>query len=145
MEYRNLCTIVLHRFKSNSICTRGELTICSSKFQTMEPSTPIIPVGTYLLCATHSPRFSKKYPYNTVLDKKVPEVTGVSGHSGVRIHVGNYPSDTKGCILIGTSGTESKLLNSSVAYTSFCDSVGEGEVQEVKALAPRNPKKSVHI
>lgn len=121
MEYRNLCTIVLHRFKSNSICTRGELIIGSSKFQTLEPSTPIIPCGAYLLRPTNSPRFSNKYPYNSVLDKKVPEVIGVKGHSGVRIHVGNYPSDTKGCILLGSAGTESKLFNSSVAYTSFCN------------------------
>lgn len=121
MEYRNLCTIVMHRFKSNSVCTRGELIIGSSKFQTLEPSSPIIPYGAYLLRPTNSPRFSKKYPYNVVLDKKVPEVIGVSGHQGVRIHVGNYPSDTKGCILIGSTGTECKLLNSSVAYTSFCN------------------------
>lgn len=121
MEYRNLCTIVLHRFKSNSVCTRGELIIGSSKFQTLEPTTPIIPFGAYLLRPTHSPRFSNKYPYNVVLDKKVPEVIGVTSHSGVRIHVGNYPSDTKGCILIGSAGTDSTLTNSSVAYTSFCN------------------------
>lgn len=120
MEYRNLCTIVLHRFKSNSVCTRGEIILGSSKFQTLEPSKPIIPYGAYLLRPTYSPSFSSKYPYNSLLDKKVPEVLGVTGHSGVRIHVGNYPSDTKGCILIGKSGSDSTLLNSSVAYKEFC-------------------------
>lgn len=121
MNYRNLCTIVMHRFKSNSVCTRGEIILGSSKFQTLEPSKPIIPFGAYLLRATYSPSFSSKYPYNTLLDKKVPEIIGVTGHSGVRIHVGNYPSDTKGCILIGSTGTDCKLFNSSVAYTSFCN------------------------
>lgn len=120
MIYRNLCTVVLHRFSSNKVCTRGELTLYNSKFQTLEPSKPIIPCGAYLLRPTHSRAFSSKYPYNKVLDSKVPEVVGVTGHSGVRIHVGNYPSDTKGCILLGCSGTDSQVLDSSIAYKNFC-------------------------
>ena len=120
MIYRNLCTVSLHRKSSNCICTRGELTIYNSKFQTLEPSKVIIPPGAYLLRPTYSPSFSSKYPYNKVLDSKVPEVIGVSGHSGVRIHVGNYPSDTKGCILLGCSGTDSQVLDSAIAYKNFC-------------------------
>lgn len=118
--YRNLCTITLRRFSSNKICTRGELIINTSKFQTLEPAEPIIPIGAYLLLPTRSPRFSSKYPYNKVLNGKVPEITGVIGHSGVRIHVGTYPSDTNGCILLGLSGTDSQLLNSISAYNKFC-------------------------
>lgn len=94
--------------------------IGSTKLQTLEPSHPIIPDGTYLLDFTYSPTFSKKYPYTVVLGGKVPLITGVTGHSGVRIHVGNYPSDTKGCILVGTVGTDSSVLNSSLAYRNFC-------------------------
>lgn len=120
MMYRNLCTITLRRFSSNKVCTRGELVINTSKFQTLEPATPIIPIGAYLLLPTRSPRFSSKYPYNKLLNGKVPEVTGVTGHSGVRIHVGNYPSDTNGCILLGLSGTDSQLLDSIPAYNKFC-------------------------
>lgn len=120
MIYRNLCTVVLHRFPSNSVCTRGELTLYTSKFQTLEPSKPIIPCGAYLLRPTYSPAFSSKYPYNKVLDSKVPEVVGVTGHTGVRIHVGNYPSDTKGCILLGSTGTDSQVNESAIAYKNFC-------------------------
>lgn len=120
MIYKNLCTVSLHRKTSNSICTRGELTLYTSKFQTLEPSKPIIPCGAYLLRPTYSPSFSSKYPYSSVLGSKVPEVIGVYGHSGVRIHVGNYPSDTKGCILLGLTGTDSQVNNSSIAYKNFC-------------------------
>lgn len=120
MIYRNLCTVSLRRYSSNKICTRGEITITTSKFQTLEPSAPIIPVGAYLLRPTYSPSLSSKYPYNKVLGGKVPEVIGVSGHSGVRIHVGNFPSNTTGCILLGLRGTESQVDESTIAYKNFC-------------------------
>lgn len=120
MNYRNLCMVVLHRQLSNSICTRGSIRICNSVFQTLEPSHPIIPSGAYLLRPTFSPSFSNKYPYNKVLNSKVPEVIGVTGHSGIRIHVGNYPSDTKGCILLGFTGSDSQVNDSVVAYKKFC-------------------------
>ncbi len=120
MSYNNQCEILMRRFASSSLCTRGELMISTTKLQTLEPANPIIPDGTYLLDFTYSPTFSKKYPYTVVLGGKVPLVTGVACHSGVRIHVGNYPSDTKGCILLGTAGTDSSVLNSSFAYRNFC-------------------------
>ncbi len=110
----------MRRFSVNSVCTRGELMIDSTKLQTLEPPKVVIPDGKYLLDFTYSPTFSKKYPYTVVLGGKVPLVTGVQGHSGLRIHVGNYPSDTKGCILIGLAGTDSSVINSSLAYRNFC-------------------------
>lgn len=110
----------MRRFSVNSVCTRGELMICTTKLQTLEPPKVVIPDGKYLLDFTYSPTFSKKYPYTVVLGGKVPLVTGVHGHSGLRIHVGNYPSDTKGCILVGLAGTDCSLLNSSLAYRNFC-------------------------
>lgn len=120
MLYQNECQILMRRFASSSLCTRGELMIGTTKLQTLEPAKPIIPDGTYLINLSYSPTFSNKYPYTVVLGGKVPEVVGVPGHSGLRIHVGNYPSDTKGCILIGTVGTDCSVLNSSVAYRNFC-------------------------
>lgn len=120
MLYRNECQILIRRFSSNSVCTRGELMIGTTMLQTLEPSKPIIPDGTYLVRFSYSPTFSKKYPYTSVLGGKVPEIIGVKGHSGVRIHVGNYPSDTNGCILVGISGTDSSVLNSRLAYRNFC-------------------------
>lgn len=125
MLYNNLCTVVLKRRPSNRLCTRGDITIYTSKFQTLEPSQPIIPCGAYLLRLSHSPSFSSKYPYNKVLDGNVPEVIGIKGHSGVRIHVGNYPSDTKGCILLGLSGTDSQVVDSAIAYKNFCSIISK--------------------
>lgn len=110
----------MRRFSNNSTCTRGELMIHTTKFQTLEPSKVIIPDGEYLVRLSLSPTFSKKYPYTVNLGGKVPEIIGISGHFGLRIHVGNYPSDTKGCILIGEQGTDCSVINSSLAYRKFC-------------------------
>lgn len=125
MLYNNHCQILMRRFSSTSTCTRGELMLHTTKFQTLEPSKVIIPDGEYLIRISHSVTFSKKYPYVANLGGKVPEVIGIAGHSGLRIHVGNYPSDTQGCILIGQKGTDSSVINSSLAYRQFCAILSE--------------------
>lgn len=52
-----------------------------------------IPAGQYDLAITWSPRFKRM----------LPEIQDVSGFSGVRIHWGNRPEDTEGCLLVGVS------------------------------------------
>ena len=128
MLYNNHCQILMRRFSNNSTCTRGELMLHTTKFQTLEPSKVIIPDGEYLVRLSFSPAFSKKYPYAVNLGGKVPEVIGIAGHSGLRIHVGNYPSDTKGCILIGQKGTDCSVINSSLAYRQFCAVLSELQI-----------------
>ena len=120
--------MLMRRFSNNSTCTRGELMLHTVKFQTLEPSKVIIPDGEYLVRLSFSPTFSKKYPYTVNLEGKVPEIIGISGHTGLRIHVGNYPSDTKGCILIGQKGTDCSVINSSLAYRQFCAVLSELQI-----------------
>lgn len=55
------------------------------------------------------------------------EVTGVVGHSGILFHVGNYNSDSEGCILLGvgtvggtnSTGGDKALTLSKVAFEEF--------------------------
>ena len=63
-----------------------------------------IPEGTYPLLVTPSPRFKCFLPL----------VQGVPGFEGIRIHAGNYPDDTQGCILVGLNKLEGMVLDSRI-------------------------------
>jgi hypothetical protein len=52
-----------------------------------------IPAGRYRLTLEDSPKFTPKYGH------KLLTVCDVPGFEGIRVHRGNSPSDTMGCIL----------------------------------------------
>ena len=52
-----------------------------------------IPKGSYEVILSMSPRFKKV----------LPEVIGVVGFEGVRIHSGNSSKNTEGCIIVGST------------------------------------------
>lgn len=63
-----------------------------------------IPTGTYKVSWTMSSRFKKMMPL----------VEGVKGFSGIRIHSGNKPEDTLGCILCGYNKVVGQVVDSRV-------------------------------
>lgn len=113
----NLNIITLIRFNSTKYGTFGTLSLDGINLSTLEPINPIIPKGDYLVECSYSPKFSMKPPYDKY--EGVPLVKGVPGHEGIRIHIGNYLSDTNGCILVGTSHDGTLLLNSKKAYCNL--------------------------
>lgn len=52
-------------------------------------------------CAIPSGLFTVTITYSTKFKKYLPLVNGVKGFSAIRIHAGNTPSATSGCILVG--------------------------------------------
>jgi hypothetical protein len=74
-----------------------------------------IPQGRYRLILTPSQRFSKKKPYCDLAGGRVPELLGVEGFAGIRIHIGNWPRDTEGCLLLGKGDLMPDSITSSAA------------------------------
>jgi len=66
-----------------------------------------IPIGTYKVTITLSPRFRRWLPL----------LHDVPNFEGVRIHRGNTPEDTHGCILVGQNKIKGQVVNS--AYTEI--------------------------
>ena len=62
----------------------------------------LIPEGTYPIILSKSPKFKRV----------LPEILDVPFNSGIRIHPGNFPSDTSGCLILGTHFDENILFNS---------------------------------
>ena len=76
-----------------------------------------IPAGTYGVIINQSTRFSALAGKPVFL----PLLLNVPGYEGVRIHVGNYPIDTLGCLLPGTAfgADRASVTSSRVAFTAL--------------------------
>lgn len=105
-------------------CTIGELTvdaqeecwILEDKDRKVEenPQAKVhgetaIPRGTYNVVITPSPRFQRDLPL----------LENVPGFEGIRIHPGNFASDTEGCLLPGKNHTDKTVTESRAAFNSL--------------------------
>lgn len=73
---------------------------------TLERWAVKVPAGRYRVVLYNSPE------HKCV----VPLLEGVAERTSIEIHIGNYPKDTKGCILVGESAGEDYLNHSAVAF-----------------------------
>lgn len=65
-----------------------------------------IPPGTYDVIINYSQRFKRDLPL----------ILNVPGFTGIRIHIGNYPKDTHGCLLVGDTLGEDAIYSSGEAF-----------------------------
>jgi len=78
-----------------------------------------IPYGSYGIVVTESNRFSKLAGHDVYL----PLLLNVEGFEGVRIHPGNKPEDTEGCLLPGTTKGIDLVSNSRTAFIQLNEKI----------------------
>ena len=72
-----------------------------------------IPTGAYKVIVNYSERFGKRMPL--LLD--------VKGYAGVRIHSGNTPADTLGCILVGRNTAKGMVTESRMTFLRLMETL----------------------
>ena len=91
-----MATIRLTRISQEGKAVRGIMRVNGRDIVTLENADYIIPVGTYPVSVTFSPRFKRMLPL----------VVQVPGRSGIRIHRGTKPEHSKGCILVSAANEQ---------------------------------------
>ena len=80
-----------------------------------------IPTGTYKIdMNTVSPSFKDRIwakPYNG----KLPRLLDVPGYEGVLIHVGNFASESLGCLLVGKNKTKGMVNDSKNTFKELME------------------------
>ena len=85
-----------------------------------------IPTGRYrVLTNVVSPRFSKLKKYQ-FCGGKLPRIINVPAFEGVLIHIGNYPKDTEGCVLVGRNTVVGAVMDSTVTFKRLVDRLKDG-------------------
>ena len=86
-------------------------TLEPSRDTPVHPGHPCIPAGTYDVVLTLSPH----------LGYICPEVLDVPGRTAIRWHIGNFPADVLGCVVVGTEQQPDAVLHSKLAFGKMMD------------------------
>lgn len=79
-----------------------------------------IPYGRYQIVITFSNRFKKPLPL----------IMNVPGFEGIRIHPGNTPANTEGCLLPGTTYETDRVNNSREAFYELFERIEKASKTE---------------
>ena len=85
-----MAVIQMRRISRNRKAIYGSMRVNGRDIATLENADYILPVGTYSVSVTFSPRFKRMLPL----------IGSVPGRSGIRFHRGTRPEHSKGCVLV---------------------------------------------
>jgi hypothetical protein len=127
-----MSALLLKRTSFNAICTQGELWLDGQFFCfTLEPpreSAPVkpraIPLGIYAFAIAPP---SEEHHYDHPLLEDIPDF------DAVEIHIGNFPSDTRGCILVGLQAGTNAVFRSGEAFNALMGKLNSGTIAIVEA------------
>ena len=122
-----MSALLVKRTSLGTVCTQGELWLDGRLFcYTLEPAKaepPVkpraIPPGVYKFEIVPSEEFG----FPVLLLEQIPDF------EGVEVHPGNFPSDTRGCILVGRLAGTNAVYESREAFKSLMDLVSPGTIE----------------
>lgn len=80
------------------------------------PSKTAIPTGCYKITLdVQSPKYSKTKQYE-FCKGYLPRLLNVPGFEGILIHIGNYHTNSAGCILVGYNTKKGMVCNSTATF-----------------------------
>jgi hypothetical protein len=127
----------LVRSPSDGISTLGTLSIDGTLYcYTLERPAVQIPTGTYPIELTNSLDLTCQCPDGS-LSHLLPLLDQVPGRTAIRIHGGNYPRDSEGCILVGLQQGQDMIVQSQAAL--------EGLMVKIRAAVAQSAVVSITI
>ncbi len=92
---------------------------------TKQAGITAIPAGTYnVRMDVVSPKYSTRPMYASI-GARLPRLENVPGYEGVLIHVGNYPKDTEGCLLVGKNTAKGAVMESTATFNALYAKMSE--------------------
>lgn len=80
-------------------------------------------------------RYKVTLRYSSIFKRKMPFLENVPHFTGIMLHTGNSPEDTKGCILVGMATVIGRLSDSRATFKKLYELIeeviGNGEEVEV--------------
>lgn len=123
----------LVRFFQNNVATLGVIKVNDLHLPIFTLELPwrdnkddisCIPVGQYKIIPHHSAKYPDTF-----------EIVGVPGRDAILIHIGNYPRDTKGCVLVGMGILpDQPMINNSGTALKYLHSLIDGKENDLEII-----------
>ncbi len=105
----------VRRFEFSEESTIGELSV-DDQFECYTLEDKVRPVKIMGKTAIPAGRYEVVINFSQRFQKPLPLLLNVPNFEGVRIHPGNVPTNTEGCILVGDTKSENFIGQSRVAF-----------------------------